>query len=426
MGNVSKAVSQPVVHLSSIVRSPLLDRAGERLGRVEDLIVRLADGGYPPVTGLKARIGGRELFVPANRIADLEHGAVRLSGEKLSLGRFERRPGEVLLAGDVLGRKLVDVEAEPPRLVTAHEIELACIDGWWRVVGVDQTVRGHVRRLLPRRLRGLVKPRPFLDWSDMEPFVGHVPSSRLRFSHRKLANLHPAEIADLVEAASHDEGEELIEAVAQDRELEADVFEELDEHHQLEFIRERPDTQVAAVIARMAADDAADLIVELDQDRRGRVLALLPPRQRRQIEALLGYNPSTAGGLMSPEFVSLAPDEQVASALAKVRASDLGAGTLTTVYLLDHSRKLRGAAFIVTLLRADPHTLVQEIAEREPVWVATDADLPEVARMMTDYNLVLLPVLDAEERMVGVVTVDDVLELTLPAGWRRRFGLVRD
>ena len=414
------------MHLSSVVRSPLLDRAGERLGRVEDVIVRLADGGYPPVTGLKARIGGRELFVPANRIADLEHGAVRLSGEKLSLRRFERRPGEVLLAADVLGRKLVDVEADPPRLVTAHEIELACIEGWWRLVGVDHTAPGHFRRFLPRAARGLVPQRPFLDWSEMEPFVGHVPSSRLRFSHRKLANLHPAEIADLVEAASHDQGEELIEAVAQDRELEADVFEELDDHHQLEFIRERPDNQVAAVVSRMAADDAADLIVELDQERRGRVLAQLPARQKRQIEALLGYNPSTAGGLMSPEFISLSAGEQVARALAKVRESELPAGTLTTVYLLEGSGKLRGSAFIATLLRADPDAPLEQIAERDPVWVATDADLPEVARMMTDYNLVMLPVLDAQERMVGVVTVDDVLELTLPAGWRRRFGLVRD
>ena len=283
------------MHLSSILRSPLLDRADERLGRVEDLIVRLADGGYPPVTGLKARIGGRELFVPVDRIAELAPGAVRLAGEKLSLRRFERRVGEVLLGADVLGRKLVNVEADPPRLITAHEIELACIEGWWRVVGVDPSTRAQLRRAAAAPLRRLVGDRPFLDWTDMEPFVGHVPSARLRFSHRKLANLHPAEIADLVEAASHDEGEEIIEAVGQDRELEADVFEELDEHHQLEFIRERPDAQVAAVISRMAADDAADLIVEIEQERRGRILALLPPTHRRQIEALLGYNPSTAG-----------------------------------------------------------------------------------------------------------------------------------
>jgi len=414
------------VHLSSLLRSPLLDRAGERLGRVEDLIVRLADGGYPPVTGLKARIGGRELFVPADRIAALSPGAVRLSGEKLSLGRFERRAGEVLLGGDVLGRKLVDVEAEPPRLVTAHELELACIEGWWRVVGADPSAGGRLRRALPARFGGVVGDRPYLDWAAMEPFVGHVPSSRLRFSHRKLANLHPAEIADLVEAASHEEGEEIIEAVAHDRELEADVFEELDEHHQLEFIRERPDSQVAAVIARMAADDAADLIVEIDQERRGRVLALLPGEQREQIEALLDYNPSTAGGLMSPDFISLEPSDSVADALQKVRDSKLAAGTLTTLYLLGPDRRPGASVFVVSLLRADPQVPVEDLAEREPVWVGTDADLPEVARMMTDYNLVMLPVLDGDERMVGVVTVDDVLELTLPTGWRRRFGRVRD
>jgi CBS domain-containing protein len=414
------------MHLSSVLRSPLLDRAGERLGRVEDLIVRLADGGYPPLTGLKARIGGRELFVPVDRIAALEPGAVRLAGEKLSLGRFERRAGEVLLDADLLGRKLVYVEADPPRLVTAHEIELACIETWWRVVGVDHSARARMRRLLPRRLRSLVADRPFLDWTDMEPFVGHVPSARLRFSHRKLANLHPAEIADLVEAASHDEGEELIEAVGQDRELEADVFEELDEHHQLEFIRERPDAQVAAVIARMDSDDAADLIVEIDQDRRGRIMALLPASQRRRIEALLGYNPSTAGGLMSPDFISLAAADSVERAIEKVRCSDLAPGTLTTVYLLDRDGGLHGSVLVVTLLRADAHTPLEQLAEHEPVSVATGADLPEVARMMTDYNLVMLPVLDEEERMVGVITVDDVLELTLPTGWRRRFGVASD
>ena len=420
------ALPEPTVHLSTILRSPLLDRAGERLGRVEDLIVRLADGGYPPVTGLKARIGGRDLFVPTDRIATLEPGAVRLSGEKLSLGRFERRAGEVLLGQDVLGRKLVNVEAEPPSLVTAHEIELACIDGWWRVVGVDPNTRAQLRRLLPRPLKGQVADRPFLDWTDLEPFVGHVPTARLRFSHRKLANLHPAEIADLVEAASHDEGEELIEAVGQDRELEADVFEELDEHHQLEFIRERPDAQVAAVIARMAADDAADLIVEIEQERRARILALLPPAQRLQIEGLLGYNPSTAGGLMSPEFISLAEGETAAAGLERVRASEIAPETLTTILLSDAEGKLSGSLAVVTVLRAAAQAPLASLAEHEPVSVHTDADLPEVARTMTDYNLVMLAVVDEQDRVVGVVTVDDVLELTLPSGWRRRFGLVRD
>ena len=109
-----------------------------------------------------------------------------------------------------------------------------------------------------------------------------------------------------------------------------------------------------------------------------------------------------------------------------MRASNLAPGTLTTVYLIDANGALSGSAFVVTLLRSDPGLRLEEVAEREPVSVGTDADLPEVARLMTDYNLVMLPVLDGEGRMVGVVTVDDVLELTLPSGWRRRFGLVRD
>jgi CBS domain-containing protein len=414
------------VHLSTVLRSPLLDRAGEKLGCVEDLIVRLADGGYPPVTGVKGSIGGREMFVPVAKVASLQPGFVRLSGEKLSLGRFERRPGEVLLRQDVLGRKLVDVESDPPRLVTAHEIELACIEGWWRVVGLDASFAAQVRRRLPRRLKRLVKDRPFLDWTDMEPFVGHVPSARLRFSHRKLANLHPAEIADLVEAASHDEGEEIIEAVRQDRELEADVFEELDEHHRLEFIRERPDAQVAAVIARMAPDDAADLIGEIDQERRLSIIKLLPPSHRRKIESLLGYNPSTAGGLMSVELLMLDAEDTVASALARVASSEIAPEALSVLFVCDAEGRLAGSLPVVALMRAAPERIVFDLAEHEPVSVGTDADLPEVARMMTDYNLTALPVVDDERRIVGVVTVDDVLEQTLPAGWRRRYGLVSD
>jgi CBS domain-containing protein len=419
-------VAPPIVHLSTVLRSPLLDRAGERLGRVEDLIVRLADGGYPPITGIKARVGGRDLFVPADKIAQLGPGAVRLSGQRLSLGRFERREGEVLLRQDVLGRKLVNVESEPPSLVTANEIELSCIDGWWRVVGVDPSRAAELRRWLPGPLKRRVGDRPFVDWTDLEPFVGHVPTSRLRFSFRKLADLHPAEIADLVEAASHEEGEEIIKAVGQDRELEADVFEELDEHHQMEFIGERSDEQIAQLVSRMATDDAADIIVELDQDRRGRVLSLLPAAQQRQIKALLGYNPSTAGGLMSPDILTIPHTASVAAGLRRVSESTVPPETLTTVYLVDEAGTLVGSVLIVMLMRTSATTPASEVAEREPVSVQPDADLPEVARLMTDYNLVMLPVVDEHDKAIGVVTVDDVLELTLPTGWRRRYGLVRD
>src|SRR2546422_154071 len=183
---------------------------------------------------------------------------------------------------------------------------LGRVDGSWRVAGVDVRARSPLSRL--RRAREITERTGFIDWSAIEPFVGHVPTSRLLMPIRRLRRLHPAQIADLVEAASHDEGEEIITAVHGDPELEADVFEELNTEHQVEFLRARSDTEAASVLAGMGPDDAADLITELDQPRRVPILSLLPAAQQAKVRALLSYNSDTAGGLMSPDFVAVPQD----------------------------------------------------------------------------------------------------------------------
>jgi CBS domain-containing protein len=409
-----------VLHLSQVVRGALRDEHGGRLGRVDDLIVRLGDAGYPPVTGALVTVAGRRSYVPAERIARIEPRAVTLDVAKLDLRPFERRPEEVLLRKDVLDRQLINVDGA--RLVRANEIELARVDGWWRVVGVDTGLRGALRRLVPRRLAGRIETGPFLGWTSVEPFVGHVPTLRLRVPHPRLARLHPAQLADLVEAASHDEGEEIIAAVADDRELEADVFEELDRGHQVEFIEDRSDEGIADMLARMEADDAADLVAELPEERREEVVRLLPLVQRRRVRALLGYDPASAGGLMSPEFVCVYSQATPAEALERVRRSQTSAEAVAWVFVMNTHKRLTGAIAIVDLLRASPDSLLGEIAEL-PRRVRPDADLEEVARLMTDYDLTVVPVVDDQERLLGVVTVDDVLELVLPRGWRRQFGV---
>jgi CBS domain-containing protein len=415
-------VATQVLHLSMVVKRPLVDRAGEKVGRIEDLIVRLGeDGAYPPIMGALAKIGGRELFVPIDQIAGIETGRVQLQGERLSLRRFERRPGEVLLGRDLSARHLINVVGA--RLVRANEIELACIDGRWAVVGVDASTRPVLRRLLPRPLRQRVEPGPILDWSSVEPFVGHVPTARLRLTHRKLARLHPAQIADLVEAASHDEGEEIIEAVGQDRELEADVFEELDPEHQQEFVQTRSDAEVAALLAKMAPDDVADFITGLDQERRLPVLELLPNELERKVRSLLSYNPETAGGLMSPDFLAMPRPTPVSAALERVRTIEVPPEDLGVVYVTDDAQCLCALAPLASLVRADLAASIGDVAEHEPVMIRPDADVHEVVRKMTDYNLSVLPVVDDSCRMIGQITVDDVLELLQPSGWKGDFGL---
>ncbi len=419
-------MADPVLHLSALVGSPLLDSNGERLGRVEDLVARLDTGDQlPSVAGIKARIGGRELFVPADRIERLEPQDARTSTTKLNLAQFERRPGEVLLRADVLGRSMIDVGTA--RLVKAREVELVCEGGIWRVAGIDPGLGAGVRRFLPRRFRGHERDHAaFVPWSQIEPFLGHVPSSRLRLAPRRLARLHPAQIADLVEAASHEEGEEIMQAVGQDKELEADVFEELDDEHQVEFLKERSDHEVAAVLSRMESDDAADLLLELEQNRRLPVLNLMPASEQRKIKRLLGYNPSTAGGLMNPDFASLPADATVAQARERVGASELPPGQLLAIWVIDEHGRLVGGVFASELLQAGGEAAVTSLIETRVPAISPETELPEVARLMADFDLLAMPVIDADGQPIGVISFDDVLERLIPEEWRWRAGEARE
>jgi predicted transcriptional regulator len=414
-----------VIHLTSVAGSPLVDSAGERLGRVEDLIARLDQTqGLPPLVGLKARIGGRDLFVPIDQVAQLGPDQIKLSTTKLNLAQFERRPGEVLLRGDVLDRDLINVATA--RLVRAHEVELVHQDGAWRVAGVDPSLRPRLFRFLPRGFRGHdTEHKQFVPWSDIEPFLGHVPTSRLKLANRRLRRLHPAQIADLVEAASHEEGEEIMKAVGEDKELEADVFEELDDEHQVEFLRERSDAEAAEVLARMEPDDAADLLLELEQEHRLPILNLLPAAKQRKVRSLLGHNPSTAGGLMNPDFISVPADATVARALEQVRSSELGAQQTSIVCVVD-AGKLLDSPTLAELVRADPQASLSSLAESACPTVGVDADLPEVARVMSDYNLIAIPVLESDGTVAGIIAVDDVLEQLIPEEWRWRAGAARE
>jgi len=418
------AIAAPeVIHLSLVAGGALIDARGMRLGKVADLIVRLGDDHYPPVTGVLASVAGRRVFVPAEAIGEIGLGRVVLHETRLDLQPFERRPQEVLLKEDVLDRQLINVEGA--RLVRTNDIEIARVEGWYRIVGVDTSPRGFLRRLVPRRFAGSIGASTFLDWASVEPFTGHVPTVRLRVPHPKLARLHPAEVADLVEAASHREGEEILAAVHADAELEADVFEELDPQHQVEFLEDRSDGDAAALLTRMESDDAADLINGLDEQRRESILSLLPGVQQRRVRALLGYDATTAGGLMSPDFICIFSQATRDEVIERIRRSTGPADALAWIFVMNQHHRLKGAIQVIDLLRADPDAAAGEIAGPARA-VRADADLEEVARLMTDFDLTVAPVVDGDERLLGVITVDDVLEIVLPRGWRRSFRVFGD
>jgi CBS domain-containing protein/sporulation protein YlmC with PRC-barrel domain len=415
------AERRQTLRLSSLLKRPVADSGGESLGRLSDVIVRLRGSDYPQATGIVVTIGGgREVFVPLEQVSGFDGEVIKLTTAKLDLRHFERRDGEVLLSTDVLGHRLIDVENA--RLVRAADLLLYRDGSEWVLSGVDTRRR-------PRRLFGLLGPgaavdddtSAFRDWHDFEWLIGHQGSELQRGPFARVRRLKPAQIADLLEQASKKEETEILGRVHADPELEADVFEELDEDLATRLLGARTDVEIAAVLGRMRADDAADAVAELPQQRRQPVLDLLPPGQRTKVLTLLGFNRTSAGGLMGVDFVAVPIMANVGDALDAIRASSaLQPEALTSVYAVDSDGGLRGVARLVTLVQSAPSRTLIDVCDTDPVRVGADADVMDVAVLMTDYNLITIPVVDDERRMLGVITVDDVLEVTLPDDWRRR------
>jgi CBS domain-containing protein len=405
----------PVIHLSHLLRAPVVARSGEAVGRVEDVIVRLrgADD-YPLVSGIVAGVGGRRVFIGNKAIDEYSAHRVVLTKNKVDVRSFERREGEVLLRADVLGHRLIDVTAV--ELVRAYDVELEHTGAGWVLARLD------TRR--PPKLFGLIKHsggHAARDWKAFEPLIGHARSDAVRRLSDRFGEFKAAEIADLLEEADKAEGGEILDRVHSDPELEADVFEELDPDKASRLLDDMPDSEVAALLGRMHADDAADAITDLRQSRRRPVLDLMPAPQRTKVITLMGFNPESAGGLMNVDFVSCSAGTMPPEAVALIAAARVvQPEALIKVHVLDADQRLDGVVSVITLLQADPTKSVGELMDSDPVRVNPDADLTDIALLMADFNLYSIPVVDEQDRLLGVVTVDDVLEATIPEDWRRR------
>jgi CBS domain-containing protein len=392
-----------------------LARSGEDVGRVEDVIVRLRGADeYPLVTGIVAGVGGRKVFIGSKSIHEYATDRVVLAKNKIDLRGFERRDGEVLLRADVLGHRLIDVAAV--ELVRAYDVELEDTGAGWELARLD------TRR--PPLLFWLIK-RPgghaARDWKAFEPLIGHARSDAVRRVSGRFGGFKPAEIADLLEEADKAEGGEILDRVRSDPELEADVFEELDPDKASRLLNGMPDVEVAGLLGRMRADDAADAIADLRQSRRRHVLDLMPAPQRTKVITLMGFNPESAGGLMNVDFVSCAATATAGTALALIAdARTIQPEALIKMHVLDEEKRLAGVVSVIALLQAEAAESVGTLMDSDPIRVGSEADLTDIALLMADFNLYSIPVVDEQDRMLGVVTVDDVLEATIPEDWRRR------
>ena len=406
-----------MLYLSQVLGRPIRDLEGLRVATVKDVIVRLGEDDHPPVTGLVARYRRRDFFLPRWRVSELNENGVRLNSDILDLRPFGRRVSEVLLARDVLDKQLIDVDGK--RVVRVNDVQIIEAAGDWRVTGADVSLQGLWRRLAPAGFVGTRRPVEVLDWADVGYLATDAATVQLKSSSDKLARLHPVEIARLAEALSYHHGSEVVESL--DDETAAETLEEMPAERQAKILGDMDQERAADILEWMSPDEAADVLGDLPEEKAEELLGLMEDQEQADVAELLPYEDDTAGGLMTTEFVTLPRQLTVGEALARLREMAETPNMIYYLYVVEEegSWKLSGVIALRNLILGDPAMPLEEIMRTEIQKGEPDEPAKEVAQRIAEYNLLALPVVDDGGDILGIITVDDAMEILLPKDWRQ-------
>ncbi len=404
------------IYIARLTGLTVFDPNGDQVGRVRDAVARVrADGSAPRVVGLIAEIAmRRRIFLPIGRITAMETDAVVLGTGTLNLRRFEKRPGELLVLEELLDRRVTIVGSKQ----TASVVDLAMgsdRSGGWTLTRV--AVREHTGRL---GRRGHLHQ---LDWAEVSGLVGVPEAQGTASLLAVLDNMRPADLANVLQDLSETRRVEV--AAALDDERLADVLEELPEHDQVEILAALEPARAADILEEMDPDDAADLLAELPKVDQDVLLDLMEPGEADPVRQLMKYLPGTAGSVMTSEPIILTPDATVAEALARIREPQLSPAVAAGVFvarppMATPTGRYLGVVHFQRLLREPPASLLGGVVDNDIGPLDPATPLNEITRRMATYNLVSVAVVDALGRLVGAVTVDDVLDHLLPRHWRDR------
>src|SRR5438132_819006 len=406
-----------MVYLSQVLGRPILDLEGERVATLKDLIVRLGEDDHPPVAGFVARYRRRDFFLPRWRIGHFAIDGVRMNSDIIDLRPFMRRDGEVLLAGDVLDKQLIDVDGK--RVVRVNDVQIIEAANDWRVTGADVSLTGLWRRLAPSFMRS-GRPVEVIDWADVGYLATDAATVQLKSSRGKLARLHPVEIARLAEAFSYQHGAEIVESL--DDETAAETLEEMAAARQAQILADMDEERAADILEHMSPDEAADVLGDLPQGRAEDLLNRMEDEEQSEVAELLPYEDDTAGGLMTTEFVTLPRELTVGEALACLREMAETPNMIYYLYVVEGegSWKLLGVIALRSLILADPSVPLADVMRTEFQTAHPDESADDVAQRIAEYNLLALPVMDETGDILGIITVDDAMEILLPKDWRQR------
>ncbi len=404
-------------YLSELIGRPAIlagDATKKTLGHVSDFLVSKPEDTFPRIDGIvfKTKAGAR--FVPMSEVLDIDpHGAMTLAG----VPERPAAPGDeaLYLVEDLFDKQIVDVNGR--KVVRINDLEVANTGGALRVVAADIGISGLLRRLGADRIAPALMarvPRSLIAWDNVAPIADVNPVNvKLSVEQNRLARLHPSELADIISDLSAQDAARVVQSL--DDETAADAFEHLHSEKQLSIIDDLGSDRAADIIEEMDSDDAADLLGELDEHRRAELLGMMEDRAYAdELEELVEYEPDTAGGLMTTDFVWIYPHRTTVATVAKIREIAPESEFIYYLYVTDEHQKLIGTISLRTLLLALPTAFIHKIMNTDIVSVAPGTSARDVAGTIARYDLLALPVLDNDGRVLGIVTVDDAIDAIMP------------
>ncbi len=408
-------------YLSEIQHRRVLEPGGDEVGRLLDVAVMPREQ-FPVVQwGILGTGGGERVIRWSDAVIEPAHVRLRQRLEKMAP---ESLPADALRLGrDLLDKQIVDTHGA--KVVRVNDLQLEETSGQLRLVGADVGVRGLMRRVgaegVAERVVGLVGrklPRGIIPWHLVEPLERSEAAVRLTVPHQKLALLHPADIADVVEEMTVDERRQVFEQL--DVETAAETLAEIEPEMQVAIVNDLEEGRAADILDEMAPDEAADLLQDLPAQQREELIELMEEEEGEDVEGILAFPEDSAGGIMTTEVVAFPGHITAQVAIERLRELKPDPEQAYYLYVVNGEGKLEGVISLRDLVVADPPSPLSEIMDPHVLAVDAGASKEDVASMIAKYDLLALPVIDARRRLLGSVTIDDVVELMLPRGWKKR------
>jgi magnesium transporter len=412
-----------MAYISELLGRPIIDVDGERIGQLDELIASVrGDMPHPAIVALIAKCRSQELLISFSDVTVLLAPSISIKCRLADIKPFKSTPGDLYLARDVLDKQIIDTNGV--RVVRVNDLEVARVNGNYYVANVDVSGVGLMRRLgLPKFAQNIVarirrrQATGIISWDNVELLSGDQPM-RLKVPGEKLADLHPADLAEIISDLTRPESNKLLETL--DVKTLADTLEEVEPEFQASLVETMSDEKVADVLEEMAPDEAADLLAEIPQDRSQELLSLMEGKEAEDVRKLLTYPGDDAGGIMTTDYIIVPPHLTASQVIALLRKTAAVAETIYYIYVTDSQEHLIGVLSLSDLVLAKPNALISELMHRRVVSVNLRDSQEKVAQVISKYNLLAVPVVDDQHKIHGIVTADDALDKIIPTTWKKR------